>query len=109
MNKDKLKAFAVSIFFPKRCRYCGELIRYDETLCEECKKGLPVIEAPVCHDCGMSKSDCDCKGRKHFYNSIVGAFYYEGAIRKAVSRMKFSEKKFMCKIMAEDMYEVFLR
>ena len=59
MNKDKLKAFAVSIFFPKRCRYCGELIRYDETLCEECKKGLPVIEAPVCHDCGMSKSDCE--------------------------------------------------
>ena len=109
MNKDKLKAFAVSIFFPKRCRYCGELIRYDETLCEECKKGLPVIEAPICYDCGMSKSDCDCKGRKHFYNSIVGAFYYEGAIRKAVSRMKFSEKKFMCKIMAEDMYEVFLR
>ena len=54
MNKDKLKAFAVSIFFPKRCRYCGELIRYDETLCEECKKGLPVIEAPVCYDCGMS-------------------------------------------------------
>lgn len=109
MNRDELKSFIVSVFFPKRCRYCGGLIRYCETLCPSCKSGLPTIEPPVCPDCGMSKSDCDCKGRKHWYNSVFGAFYYEGPIRKAVSRMKFNEKKFICKTMAEDMYGVFLR
>lgn len=109
MKKDDFKSFIVSVFFPKRCRYCGELIRYSETLCEDCKSGLPIIEPPVCPACGMSKSDCDCKGRRHYYASVFGAFYYDGPIRKTVSRMKFNEKKFICKIMAEDMYRLFLR
>jgi len=109
MTGRELKDFIISVFFPKRCRYCGALVRYDQTLCPECEKGLPVIEPPVCPNCAMSKTDCDCKGRRHFYESVFGAFYYEGPIRKAVSRMKFHERKFLCKTMAEDMYKVFLR
>lgn len=109
MNIGELKEFVISSFFPKRCKYCGEVIRYNETVCRNCKDSLPRIEPPVCKLCARSKEDCDCKGRKHFYKESVGAFYYKDAIKKTVSRMKFHEKKFLCKVMAEDMYEVLLR
>lgn len=93
----------LSVFFPKRCRYCGEVIVPQNSLCESCENNLPVIEKPICPLCGYSKNDCFCKSKKHYYDSVVAPFYYENAITKAIDRMKFQGKSFMCDVLAADM------
>ncbi len=94
---------ALCILFPRRCRYCGEVIEPRETLCDRCKKDLPRITPPVCLLCGCSKADCVCKGKKNFYDAVAAPFYYEGAAVKAIDRMKFQNKAFMADILGEDM------
>lgn len=93
------------VFFPRRCKYCGEVILPSEQLCEDCREHLPRIETPVCNKCGKSKSDCVCKGRSGFYSFIAAPFYYEDAITKAVARFKFQHRLFLGDVYAEDMAE----
>ncbi len=109
MNFKKAIDGVSSVFFPKRCRYCGRVIepRYD--LCENCKNNLPVISDPVCGLCGHSKEDCVCKKIKSHYSSVYAPFYYEDMIKTAVGRMKFRENPALCSDFAEDMYKVFLQ
>ena len=104
--KIKRNSFADKLlcaFFPRRCKYCGKVILPEEELCEDCKANLPKIEEPVCLYCGHSKDDCKCKKHKHFYSRIAAPFYYEDAIVKAIHRMKFEQKPFLCEGYAEDM------
>lgn len=97
------------IFFPKRCRYCGKLITPDRILCDACENNLPVINTPICKNCGYNKKDCNCKKRKEYYKSIAAPFYYEGAIKAVINRMKFKENPLICEILAEDMLKVIKR
>lgn len=109
MNYKELSEKVSYIFFPKRCKYCGRVIVPKDDLCEDCKTALPIINEPVCRYCGCSKEDCSCNKKKNYYSEIVAPFYYEGAIKSAVNRMKFKSNALICKTMADDMYKVFLR
>lgn len=103
MNLKIIVERFLCIFFPKRCKYCGTVIVPQETVCNNCKDDLPVIEQPVCYYCGYSKKDCICKNKKSYYDKIIAAYYYKGPIIKAIDRMKFQERKFVCEVMAQDM------
>lgn len=103
MNIKLLWDRMLCVFFPRRCKYCGEVIEPKEKVCEHCKTSLPAINPPICPFCGHSKSDCSCKNKKNYYSSVVAPFYYEGAIVKAVDRMKFHSHSYLCKMFAEDM------
>lgn len=85
------------------CRYCNELIGKDETLCEECRENLPVIEGEKCKYCGAEKSRCDCKKHKMGYDGITSPFYYENSIKKCIHNLKFNDKEFLADILAQDM------
>lgn len=103
MNFKDFADRALCILFPRRCRYCGEVIEPREMLCDGCKKNLPRITEPVCLLCGCSRADCVCKSKKNFYDAVTAPFYYEGAIVKAIDRMKFHDKAFMADVLGEDM------
>jgi ComF family protein len=103
MNKSELYDRILCVFFPRRCKYCGEVIKPSQRLCDKCQKNLPRIEAPVCFKCGKSKNDCNCKGKSAYYDRITAPFYYTGAIEKAVNRLKFQHRDFLCEAYAEDM------
>ena len=109
MNLKDILSELSYIFFPKRCRYCGQVIKPQNDLCDKCSKDLPEITDPVCDLCGHNKSDCVCKRKKKYYSSIYAPFYYEDMIKTAVSRMKFRENPALCRDFAEDMYKVFLQ
>ncbi len=103
IKRNSISDKLLCAFFPRRCKYCGEVILPEEELCEACKAYLPETEEPVCFYCGHSKEDCKCKKHKHYYDKIAAPFYYEGAIVKAVDRLKFRQKPFLSEAYAEDM------
>lgn len=103
MNGEIIKDRVLCVFFPRRCKYCGRVIAPSDTLCEYCLGGLPEIEKPVCHKCAKSKADCSCKNKSFYYERIAAPFYYTGAVKTAVNRMKFKQKKMLCEGYADDM------
>lgn len=93
----------LSIFFPKRCAYCGKLIVPSGRLCVSCEKNLPRIEPPLCLFCGHSKADCRCRQKKFEFKAVAAPFYYEGAVKEAVRRLKFKNLDFVAETLAADM------
>lgn len=91
------------LLFTNRCRYCGEILKPDETLCEDCTENLPVIKGEKCKYCGAEKTRCICKKHKLAYDGITSPFYYDGVIKKCVTRLKFSGKIVLGSILAQDM------
>lgn len=78
------------LLFPHRCLFCGSPVTASERICEMCMEALPIIGAPVCFFCGISKADCACREKRHFYDAIIAPFYYEGAVAKGIRLMKFA-------------------
>lgn len=107
MIKEKLKRFfherILWIFFTNKCRYCGEILDKDEILCKDCSENLPVIKGEKCKYCGAEKSRCDCKKHKLGFDGITAPFYYDGSIKKCISRFKFGNKLVSGAVLAEDM------
>ena len=102
IKRNSLPDLLLTAVFPRRCKYCGEVIRDDEFICDSCAV-LPEIKPPICLKCGCSKADCVCKKKSHFYDRAAAPYYYEGAISYAVTRMKFHNLGFLAKDFAEDM------
>lgn len=113
MKKNNLKAavnFVESIFFPQSCIFCGELIEADEFVCDNCRDNLPVIEGEICNKCGREKEKCECsKSSENFYDGIIAPFYFEGGVRSAIFRFKFSGEKSVVEPLADYMSECFTK
>lgn len=74
--------------FPKKCPGCGKLVRTEEFFCKECFSSLPFIEGVICPDCGAAKEDCSCGKEKNKFDFVISPFYYEGAAKLAVLKLK---------------------
>ena len=94
----------LKLFFPNRCEFCGDVIEFNGTVCDDCKS-LPRIALPICEDCGKNKDDCDCKNRKNEYKRIVAPYYYKDKVVKAVHRYKESEMRFLSERFGRDIAE----
>lgn len=102
-----IKQYLLSIFFPKRCKYCGCVIDMRDELCNTCEKTLMKIEGEICKRCGVSKDLCSCGGKKSYYEGICAPFYYEGAVSKAIWNLKFRNKTEFAETLAEEMARCF--
>ena len=95
--KDFLKdifEYFLSVFFPNKCIFCGELIGPFDEMCKDCKSSLPWIDGEICHYCGSSENDCYCKKRHgHFYDGIISPLYYVGNVRKCIHDLKFKDER----------------
>ncbi len=99
----KIKDALLWVALTNKCRYCGELLESERTLCEDCEKNLPIIQDPRCKYCGAGKKRCQCEKHRMRFDGITAPFYYEKGVLKGLHRLKFGEKSFMAEIFAEDM------
>ncbi|NLL63945.1 MAG: ComF family protein [Ruminococcaceae bacterium] len=117
LTKINLKANSIidstlNVFFPYKCIACGKYIAqdfsdehrvfcvehrafYDEcrVFCAECKEKVYTVKPPYCPYCHVSEIFCCCRKHSHAYDGAVVPFYYEGAIKDAIKRLKFSAKE----------------
>ena len=86
--KQAIKNLSYAVF-PKRCGLCGDVIAFDEELCEECFK-LERITGTLCNKCGKPKENCTCdrKTKAPEYKRFIAPYYYEGSVRAGANRFK---------------------
>jgi len=81
----------LAMFYPERCCCCGRVIACGELVCSVCFSKLTEVEPPLCLHCGYQLEHCQCRNthiRREYVQCCTAPFYYEGAARDAVLRMK---------------------
>ena len=87
---NRFKHF-ISIFFPKKCISCGEIICVDKDICDICYAELPVIEKR-CDICGNPKEYCFCTSRVFYFEKCICVFENSGTAKQSYYRYKLSGK-----------------
>lgn len=93
------------LLFPKTCPCCGGELREGQTVCEHCAPDIHRNPAPHCPSCGVSLRSCRCARNARAYDRIVAPFFYEGAIRDALLRMKFGKHEDVARYLAAELRE----
>lgn len=87
----------VTAFYPSVCVSCGQVVK-GIGLCEDCKQTFKMVKEPTCSVCGKYlKGDglmCeDCKDIDHIFKRNVSLFEYKGAIKEAIYKFKYANKR----------------
>lgn len=107
----------MSILFPKKCVSCGSYLEprkkepesfglfcvsndEKDAICDSCKPQISVNLPPHCPCCGVGVHDCICRQIPRAYDGVIAPFYYEGAIKNAIQRMKFKKQEGICRYLA---------
>lgn len=95
-----------------RCIFCGKIIKDTDTVCEQCDKTIPSLSRHSCRICGHERCRCTVISKmERELDGICSCYFYEGQVRQAVSRFKFSGGRFlgqgMGKQMAQRVQEMF--
>lgn len=78
-------------------------------MCKKCEKELKYIKEPICKKCGKQLDEeereyCgDCKKRVHIFDSGIGVFAYNEAVRKSIYEFKYRDMKVYSKFYGEKM------
>ena len=74
----KITEILLELFYPSRCAFCGKLVKGGEGMCADCEKTLPYT--------GKNNE------KQHFADMelCISPLYYEGKVREALLRYKFS-------------------
>ena len=111
-----------NLLFPIFCKECGLRLLTDENgfFCATCWE-LPLrIERPFCSSCGrplpkrvgMDEPDhypcaaCAARTDESPYRHVFGATTYEGAAAEAVKLLKFHERRWIVRVMCEELARV---
>ena len=87
---------ATELLYPSTCPVCGKI---SQGVCEECRKELKFVEQPVCYRCGkpvgsMEQEFCpDCQKTHHSYRQGCAMLLYEGKVKEAIHKIKYSNKR----------------
>ena len=111
-----------NLLFPIFCKQCGLRLLTDENgfFCATCWELPERIERPFCSTCGrphpqrvgMGEVDhypcAECNSRTDDipYRHVFGATAYEGAAAEAVKLLKFHERRWIVRIMCEELERV---
>lgn len=105
MDKKALKNIITSLFFTRRCRFCANVTDIRRDVCEKCENDIFTIDGEICLKCGCGKSFCTCKRKPGYYMSVCAPYYYRGAAKIAITRLKFHNDQNIAEILAKDMAE----
>ncbi|MHB1417782.1 MAG: ComF family protein [Chloroflexota bacterium] len=90
-----LKSVA-DLLFPPRCVVCRAR---GDWLCSACRPQLSLFTPPVCSRCGLPLSDGStcfaCRGQRLPTDALRLGGYFEGPLRQAVHRLKFSGERYL--------------
>ena len=98
----KLKTFLFSIFFPRRCEICGEIMPFLKSYCPKCGLDTKVISETACLNCGHEKCICHTDAYTplpHF----SAVYYYEGQIKRSLLKFKFYSESYYADIFGKAM------
>lgn len=90
----------VSAVFPRRCAFCGRIVKAGQDVCVSCGKALPYIGMGACPVCGRERKYCRCRKEKFAFERCTAPFYYEGVAKKGVLRLKFCGRREVAKVLA---------
>lgn len=79
------------LLFPPRCIFCRDVLESDRGICQRCDMEIP--------RCGAVRTAGE------FFSECIAPFYYEGAVRSAILRFKFSGKRGYAVALARRMAE----
>lgn len=103
MPLDFVRTRLMTVFFPKRCPFCGRVMLPEERCCQDCAPLLPRIRPQEhCPRCG--KRRCVC-GAKPALTMTRSCFYYQGVAEYAVRQMKFHHHPGYARTLAHFMAE----
>ena len=97
--------------FPPRCLGCDEVLprsHRDGGFCSYCKPQIKPIREPLCKRCGKAirqetEEYCyDCRQKQHFFQQGRGVYQYEGPMKKAMYRLKYSNRRRYAEVIAKD-------
>ena len=80
----------LDLLYPPRCAGCG---RGGEWSCALCRRQTLPVPQPYCHRCGqpLTRSDCrSCAAVLPVVEAVRAATLFEGPIRQAIHRLKYS-------------------
>ena len=98
-NIAEWKELLLSIFFPRCCPVCDEVIAYGQKICAVCEKKVPYIKEPACKKCGKQLENerqeyCgDCNRKKHYFLQGKAVFSYQKEMKLSMYRFKYSNKR----------------
>ena len=87
---------AAELLYPSRCPICGNI---EHGICRECEKQLKIVKQPRCYRCGkpvgrMEEEFCpDCQNVSHSYQQGCAMLLYEGKVKDAIHKIKYSNKR----------------
>ncbi len=99
----------VAVLYPERCCGCGKVVVCGELVCAACRQQLVPILPPLCPLCGRHIADCRCGKHQRHTDRCIAAFYYEGAARAAIHRLKFKDKPYAAELLYEAMTQAVMR
>lgn len=99
-----LKRHLLAILFPERCACCGQVIRVEQEICDDCKDQLLYQLPPLCTACGRSHAVCSCGSKaNHYFDKVVSPLVYEGAAKRGILRLKKTGYRYIAEVFAEEM------
>ncbi len=75
--------YILDIFYPNRCPFCDDFIKWDALLCDKCHNSLEYIE--TCEKCGKTECMCD---KELYYDKAYVLFRYDGIVRESIIALK---------------------
>ena len=80
------KAYILDMFFPNRCPFCNEIIKWDKVVCDVCRKNLIPACEKICHKCG--NLNCVCDELKNYDNAYAAVFFDDENVSNAIYEFK---------------------
>ncbi len=97
------------LLFPRKCVCCGTYLADENEssyadVCIPCTETIVRVQPPYCPRCLRGKDSCRCYRQRPFaFDGLVAPFYYEGAIRNAIMRMKFDGKESVARFLGREL------
>ena len=103
-NKEKI----ISLFYPRRCPFCDEAVAPGKYVHDECFGRVERFFGQRCEKCGKEtggpKLCYECENEKHYFECGIGVFPYAGAVRSAVSGLKFHGRREFAAVLSAMVY-----
>ena len=102
-------SWLTNVFFPQRCCLCGKVIRWRQTMCDDCRRDAPYVLPPICDLCGRAEDRCICRKRHRHFERCVMPIYYDGIGKSGIGQLKNAADTVVADGLAVEMAEVMRR
>ena len=101
--------------YPRHCLFCDGLIPIEsgEGICAACINRLVFLTQDLCDRCGKPLTEqhsvfCyDCRKGFHLFTKGRALWLYEGAVKEAIHRFKYYNRKDYARLFGEELYHYF--